>query len=157
MRIDYEGDNFEMVLILPQKHGLSHLESNIDAVFDGATKTKSTMVNVYLPKFKMEITMALRNVLTSIGVPTMFSESANFGCISNDKLPVCSIVQKDFFAVDEEDTDGAADTPEVLSSQRRLRAMDDDHETFTADRPFIFLLALNEHKIPIFCGRYVRP
>lgn len=87
----------------------------------------------------------------------MFSESADFGGISDDKLPVSSIVQKAFFAVDEEDTDGAADTPEVLRSQRRLRAVDDDHETFTADRPFIFLVALNEHKIPIFCGRYVRP
>lgn len=155
--LDYEGEKLEMVLILSQKHGLSHLESKTEAVFDRATKTKSTMVDVYLPKFKMEITMELKNVLISIGVPTMFSESADFGGISDDKLPVCSIVQKAFFAVDEEDTDGSADTPEVLRSQRRLRAVDDDHETFTANRPFIFLVALNEHKVPIFCGRYVRP
>lgn len=157
LRLDYEGEKFEMVLFLPQTLELSHLESKIDAVFDRTTKTKSTMVDVYLPKFKMEITMELKNVLTSIGVPTMFSESADFSGISDDKLPVSSIVQKAFFAVDEEDTDGAADTPEVLRSQRRLRTVDDDHETFTADRPFIFLVALNEHKIPIFFGRYVRP
>lgn len=86
LRLDYESEKFEMVLILPQKHGLSHLESKIDAVFDRATKTKSTMVDVYLPKFKMEITMELKNVLTSIVAPTIFSESADFGGISDDKL-----------------------------------------------------------------------
>lgn len=176
LRLDYEGENLELVFILPDNSdGLSDLESKLGTIFERINCTKSTTVDVYLPKFKMEMTMELNSVLKSMGVPTMFNELADFGTVVDVKLSVSYVVQKAFIEVNEERTEVAAGTATVTASDTASTKASDaaaataseiasvtqtsgqHHEHFTADRPFLFLFGLREHEIPIFCGRYVGP
>lgn len=171
LRLDYEGEKFELVVILPDDlDGLSDLESKLGPIFERINNTKSTTVDVYLPKFKIEMTMELNNVLKSMGVPTMFSEFADFGTVSDDKLSFSYAVQKALIEVNEEITEAAvgtalnaatataSDSTAAIASETDVTQTSvQNHEHFTADRPFMFLIGLREHEIPIFCGRYVRP
>lgn len=108
----------------------------------------------------------------------MFSESADFGGVANEKLPFSHVVQNVFIDVNEERTEASAATASVAavttasdpaattasdpaaataSEAAVTQASVQHHEYFTADRPFMFLIGLREHEIPIFCGRYVGP
>lgn len=180
LRLDYEGENFELVFILPDNlEGPSELESKLGTIFERINGTKSTTVDVYLPKFKIEMTMELNSVLKSMGVPTMFNELADFGTVADDKLSVSYVVQKAFIEVNEERTEVAAgtasDATTVIASDTASTTASDaaeataseiaavtqtsgqHHEHFTADRPFLFLIGLREHEIPIILGHYVGP
>lgn len=111
LRLDYEGEKFEMVVILPDDlDGLSELEWKLGTIFESINGTKSTTVDVYLPKFKIEMTMELNNVLKSMGVPTVFSEFADFGTVADDKLSFSYAVQKALIEVNEEITETATGT-----------------------------------------------
>lgn len=170
LKLGYEDEKFELVVILPDDlDGLSELESKLLTDFKRIKGTKSTTVDVYLPKFKIEMTMELNNVLKSMGVPTMFSEFVDFGTVSDDKLSISYVVQKAFIEVNEERTEAAtgtasnsatvtaSDAAATTASETVTKTSVQHHEHFTADRPFMFLIGIREHKIPIFCGRYVGP
>lgn len=159
LRLDYESEKFEMIVILPDDiNGLSGLESklkNVNNFFERINSTKSTMVDVYFPKFTMENTIELNKVLKAMGVSSMFSDSADFGGITYGKETVSNVVQKVFIEVTEEGTEAAASTAVIVGRSLSLFPDETIEETFIADHPFLFFIVLKELKITCLCGRYI--
>lgn len=160
LRLDYEGGKFEMIIVLPNNpEGIYDFESKLEniTVFERLQNTISTTVNVYLPKFKMEKTLRLNDVLKSMGVATMFSDSAEFSGIAEERVKVSDVIQKAFIEVTEEGTEVAAASAIVMNRITSVEFETPREITFRADHPFLFIIALKEHQIPVFCGRYAGP
>uniref|UniRef100_A0A1B6F1Y7 Serpin B6 n=1 Tax=Cuerna arida TaxID=1464854 RepID=A0A1B6F1Y7_9HEMI len=113
-------------------------------------------VTVALPKFKMEETMDLNDILKSMGVETMFSQKADFSGISNVPLVVSKVVQKAFVEVNEKGTEAAAATGMAFMLMCAPMKPPPE-EMFIADHPFIFFITHMLHNTPMFFGRYSAP
>uniref|UniRef100_A0A1B6GHB0 Serpin domain-containing protein n=1 Tax=Cuerna arida TaxID=1464854 RepID=A0A1B6GHB0_9HEMI len=154
LELEYEGNQFRMLVILPDEiDGLATLEAKLETVnlSDKIKYMQHPTVTVALPKFKMEETMDLNDILKSMGVETMFSQKADFSGISNVPLVVSKVVQKAFVEVNEKGTEAAAAT----GMEIRVRSMPRPPKEFLADHPFVFIIMSKE--IPLFYGRLVQP
>jgi serpin B len=113
-------------------------------------------VNVYLPKFKLETGVKLKNTLSEMGMPTAFSDGADFLGISDIALKISEVRHKAFIELDEEGTEAAAATSIEMIMTTSI------HDPpppilFNADHPFHFLIRDNVTGSTLFMGRVARP
>ena len=114
-------------------------------------------MKLWLPKFKIEKTLELSEVLRKIGMKSLFTESsADLSGIDGTHLSYASkVVHKAFVDVNEEGTEVATAT----SMKICLMSLRDDEEEvdFRVDRTFLFFIREEETKAVLFLGRVVRP
>ena len=122
-------------------------------VFDTIEKEKVMgKVHLEIPKFKIETTIHLSEVLKSLGMTDMFDESAaDFGGISEENLVVTNAIQKAFIEVDEIGTTAAAATSLVIGTRSAAR------QIFIADHPFLFFVRDLQTGLLLFQGRLANP
>jgi len=157
-----EDEGLSMLVILPKKtDGISLVEGKLkefEPYFDvqNSNEFAEKMVNIYLPKFKVESAFQLRETLGKLGTVDAFdSERANFSGFDNGKtkgLAITSVLHKTFVDVNEKGTEAAAATAIVVS--RGIMAPPIE---FRADHPFIFLIRDNVSGTILFLGRVVEP
>ncbi|XP_047108508.1 leukocyte elastase inhibitor-like [Schistocerca piceifrons] len=158
LKLNYKGGQLSMVILLPKKNnGLKKLEAklaslNLADILDEMYEVK---VEVYLPKFKLEHKIDLRDTLEKLGMKAMFDPcKADLTGISDSQpgLVVSRILHKAFIEVNEEGTEAAAATGAeiVLLS---LRTTIPRPVVFKADHPFLFLLISVVNKAILFIGR----
>ncbi|KAG7209629.1 hypothetical protein KM043_011279 [Ampulex compressa] len=161
IELPYEGEEYSMIIIVPNKvDGLSELGSKIRTMSTNTLLTEGYKqeINLYLPRFKIESTMPLNNVLENMGLTHMFNSNANFSGISNQPLAVSKVIQKAFIEVNEEGSEAAAVTA-VLMMAYSLQIIPD----VTVDRPFYYTIVKTVHNeqsgrvdvIPLFTGHVV--
>lgn len=111
-------------------------------------------VQVSLPRFKMEETYDMKDLLLSLGMVDAFDlQKANFSGMSpNNDLVLSKVVHKSFVEVNEEGTEAAAATGAVMMMRCLMRA-----ERFYADHPFLFFIRHNPTKSVLFYGRFCSP
>src|SRR5690606_32321914 len=117
---------------------------------------RTRRVMVYFPKFVMETKYSLPAVLSAMGMPTAFSQSADFSGMGGTRnLYVDDVLHQAFVVVNEEGTEAAAATGVTM----QLCAMPVEEPTplFRADHPFIFLIQENETGNILFMGRVTSP
>ncbi|XP_046667311.1 leukocyte elastase inhibitor-like isoform X9 [Homalodisca vitripennis] len=159
LELEYEGGHFRMLVILPDEiDGLAKLEEKLEKVnlSDKIKYMQQPTVTVALPKFKMEETMDLNDILKSMGVETMFSQKANFSGISDVPLVVSKVVQKAFVEVNEKGTEAAAATAGCVRLRRSLD-IEEEPEEFIADHPFAFVISHNPSSSVLFVARFSIP
>ncbi|XP_046667305.1 serpin B6-like isoform X4 [Homalodisca vitripennis] len=152
LELEYEGGHFRMLVILPDEiDGLAKLEEKLEKVnlSDKIKYMQQPTVTVALPKFKMEETMDLNDILKSMGVETMFSQKANFSGISDVPLVVSKVVQKAFVEVNEKGTEAAAATGFIM--MRNCARVGPTPQSFIADHPFLFIIMFKN--TTLFVGR----
>ena len=112
-------------------------------------------VNVALPKFKMEETYHLKEILVSMGMQDAFdvSKSDFSGMSTSNDLVVSKVVHKAFVEVNEEGTEAAAATAVVMM----LRCARPRTLMFIADHPFLFFIRHNPTQSILFNGRFCSP
>ncbi|XP_046677538.1 intracellular coagulation inhibitor 2-like [Homalodisca vitripennis] len=72
---------------------------------------RDTRVEVTIPKFKVEQTLKLKDILQKMGLKDVFSSKANLHGVANgDNLYVSDVIQKTFINVHENGTEAAAAT-----------------------------------------------
>uniref|UniRef100_A0A8C3TN87 Serpin B6 n=1 Tax=Catharus ustulatus TaxID=91951 RepID=A0A8C3TN87_CATUS len=118
-------------------------------------KMKSTLVNVSLPRFKVEEDYELKPVLSSMGMPEAFeSGKADFSGISSGReLVLSEVIHKSLVEVDEEGTEAAAATAMHRFGFSSVMGTAE----FTADHPFLFFIRHNKTRSILFCGRFCCP
>ncbi|KAJ4435298.1 hypothetical protein ANN_17908 [Periplaneta americana] len=150
-----ESDELDSkILEMPyQANGISKLEeklagSNLSEILKHLPVRE---VEVTMPKFKLEETTDLNEILQKMGMTDMFSESrADFSGISGVRdLFVSKVLQKAFIEVNEEGSEAAAATAVVTM----LRSMPRPPPQFIANHPFAFLIQDKESGIVLFAGR----
>lgn len=112
-------------------------------------------VQVGLPKFKLEETYDLKEILVSMGMVDAFDrKKCDFSGMSpNDDLVLSKVVHKSFVEVNEEGTEAAAATAAIMM----MRCAMLPPERFMADHPFLFFIRHNPTMSILFYGRYSSP
>ena len=109
---------------------------------------------VDLPKFKLEETYDLEEILVSMGMVDAFSpQKCDFSGMSCDNLVLSKVVHKSFVEVNEEGTVAGAATAAII----RLGSVGKPPERFMADHPFLFFIRHNPTQSILFYGRYSSP
>lgn len=111
-------------------------------------------VQVSLPRFKLEETYDMKELLVSMGMADAFDMvKADFSQMSPcDDLVLSKVVHKSFVEVNEEGTEAAAATAAVMMLRCAMITV-----SFKADHPFLFFIQHKPTRSILFCGRYSSP
>jgi serpin B len=113
-------------------------------------------VQVSLPKFRAESGFSLGKTLSAMGMPTAFTDQADFsGIHTNGGLAISEVVHKAFVEVSEQGTEAAAATGMAMRSA--AMRMPEQAVVFRADHPFIFLIRDTRTGVILFIGHLMNP
>ena len=147
----YKGGKYGFAAILPDSNvSISDFVGSLngDNLFKMLQNAESTNVVAKMPKFEYEYSAELSEALKALGMPTAFSDSADFSGISGDKLLISDVLHKTKISVTEEGTRAVAATGVVMSA-----APDGDKQVIL-NRPFMYMIIDNETMLPLFAGIY---
>jgi serpin B len=160
-RLQYVGGTLAMTIVLPDPGRLADVEALVAerdwvAVLDAPSHER---LELHLPRFTVRAAARLREVLVALGMPTAFTDDADFSGLTVDEpLKVSEVLHEAFVAVDELGTEAAAATAVVM---QRAGAMPQPPVPFVVDRPFLFVIHEQshdvEHDVPLFVGRVTDP
>ncbi|NWR68758.1 SPB8 protein, partial [Centropus unirufus] len=164
LELPYAQKLLSMTILLPGNtadgptNGLEQIESTMTyenlMLWSSSEHMYETTVEVYLPRFKLEGTFNLNDVLQDMGMTDIFSESkADLSAMSFAKyLMLSNVVHKTYVEVNEEGTVAAASTGAVVVG-RSLPLT----EVFMADHPFLFCVRHNPTSTILFFGKLRSP
>ncbi|XP_048832360.1 serpin B6-like isoform X7 [Brienomyrus brachyistius] len=159
LEMPYVDDELSMLIMLPNEvNGLEELEQKL--TYENFTEwTRPNMMRIQevivsLPKFKLEETYDMNQVLSSMGMVDAFDElKCDFSGMSPDNdLVLSKVVHKAFVEVNEEGTEAAAATAAIMMLRCAMIPA-----RFTADHPFLFFIRHNPTKSILFYGRFSSP
>ncbi|MBX9688129.1 MAG: serpin family protein [Candidatus Obscuribacterales bacterium] len=155
----YAGSKQSMYIFLPDKNvGLNAFQakltdSNWKKWMDAYERRD---VNLELPKFKLETSSNLRDVLSKMGMTDAFSDKANFTKMIEQSGNLSRVLQKTYMEVSEEGTEAAAVTAVTFAPRTAMRNPQPP-VNFRVDRPFVLALMDNSNDEILFLGSVVKP
>ena len=156
LELPYRGEKISMLVLLPTEN-LNSIESSLTAerLNEYRSQMKETKLNsILIPKFEFDTKYFMNDTLSNLGMPTAFSETADFSGMTGKKdLSISFVIHQAYVKVDEQGTEAAAATAGGMS----LRAMPGNVLNFLADHPFIFVIQGKETGNILFLGRVVDP
>uniref|UniRef100_A0A663MRN1 Serpin family B member 11 (gene/pseudogene) n=1 Tax=Athene cunicularia TaxID=194338 RepID=A0A663MRN1_ATHCN len=164
LELPYAQKSLSMIILLPgdmadgSTSGLEQIESTMTyenlMLWASSEHMFETTVEVYLPRFKLEGTFNLNEVLQEMGMTDIFTESkADLSAMSFAKsLVLSNVIHKTYVEVNEEGTVAAAGTGAVIV--RRSLPLT---EVFMADHPFLFFIRHNHSNTILFFGKLCSP
>lgn len=155
--LPYENDDLAMLLLVPDAGTFADFEARMDAAMLETVRAgmQPASVNLTMPRFQLESSLALKTVLEALGMKAAFDPGqADFSGINGkDDLFISAVVHKAFVAVDEAGTEAAAATAVIMPAS----AMIDEPVKLTIDRPFIFLIVDQPTGTVLFAGKVADP
>lgn len=158
LEMPYEGDTLSMMILLPKSDTLSSLESSLSpaTINDWKSKLYKRRVDVFMPKFTFDTKYSMNETLAKMGMPTAFTDAADFSGMDGTKsLSIQNVVHQAFVDVSEEGTEAAAATG--VSVGATAVAMPQPVPIFRADHPFIFAIQDDSDGNILFLGRVSNP
>ena len=156
VEMPYDGNELSMVVLLPDAGEFEAFEERLSAdVFSSlAGDLGQRQVVLTMPRFEYESTFSLNDALKELGMPTAFTESADFAGMNGEGgLYIQAVLHKAFVSVDEKGTEAAAATGVVVG----LTSAPTPDVELTIDRPFVFLIRDIETGAVLFAGRVLDP
>ena len=160
LELPYGHGDLAMRIILPKSADDIHaLERGLSAqrLDDLAAKMTQEDVQVWVPRFKVETSYKLEEVLPAMGMKLAFDpNSADFGGMTSaSRLFISAVIHKAYVQTDEEGTEAAAATGIGMRSTavRVLRPP----KVFRADHPFVFEIIHQQSGAILFMGRLAAP
>ncbi|XP_053317118.1 neuroserpin [Spea bombifrons] len=156
LEMPYEGDEMSLMIILSrQEVPLATLEPLVKTslIEEWANSVKKQKVEVYLPRFKIEEVINLKDVLKPLGIKEIFTRQADLSAISeNQDLFVDKAVHKSYLEINEEGSEAAAATGMIANSRMAVL-----YPQVIADHPFFFLIRNRKTGSVLFMGRVMHP
>lgn len=155
VQLPYKGDDLSMLVVLPKskdKAAMQQLVQDLsaDTIKQWSKDLVTQEVNVHLPKFKLEASYQMKNLLTDIGMPRAFEKGAGFNLFDNSPpIKIDDVYHKAVVIVDEKGTEAAAATGIVANAT----AASAPPPVFKADHPFIFMIKDNKTDAILFLGQ----
>lgn len=156
LEMPYSGEELSMLIFLPKKDDLKGLENSltIDQLLYWKKDLKEQKVRVVIPKFRLDTKYSLAVDLQSMGMPTAFSNDADFsGMTGEENLKIDEVIHQAFVEVNEEGTEAAAATAVIMVMGRGA----DETPFFFVDHPFVFLIQEKATGNILFIGRMTDP
>lgn len=149
-----DGPAYVMTVLLPAE------STTADALIDNMNSTEWAqlqkemtpgMFDIGLPKFTLNYEINLNKALTTMGMPTAFTDRADFTKINaKGGLTLSFVKQNTFVAVDEQGTEAAAVTTGGISvTSAPLPTL--------CDRPFVFVIHEKSTGTVLFVGKIADP
>jgi len=158
IELPYEGDELSMIILLPKENDVSVAESYLTAqkMSELYAQKKEKQVRLYLPRFKFDTKYFMAEDLKEIGMPTAFSDFADFsGMTGNNDLQISDVIHQAFVEVNEEGTEAAAAT--VVTMKLGSSGLSEQIPVFKVDHPFIFMITEKSTGSILFIGRVSNP
>lgn len=147
-RLPYVGGRLALTVVLADDLGTPDLRAVLEA-------PSYARLALALPRFTVRTAAPLGEVLASLGMPTAFTDDADFsGLVADAPLKISAVLHEAFVAVDEHGTEAAAATAVVMA---RAGAAPETPVPFVVDRPFLFVVHTVADRVPLFVGRVVDP
>ena len=157
LELPYKGEEVSMLILLPEEGDMGTLEYSLDneQLQEWKNMLEETEVEVYLPKFEFDTKYFMKEDLSYMGMPTAFSEEADFSGMTGEKdLFISKVIHQAYVKVDEEGTEAAAATAVIMKNESIAAPM---KKVFRADRPFIFIIQKKNTGNILFMGRVSDP
>ncbi|MFA6146134.1 MAG: serpin family protein [Patescibacteria group bacterium] len=157
LEMPYEGNKLSMMVLLPKNEDLSSLESSLslEKINDWKSKLQEQRVDVFMPKFTFDTKYFMNETLAKMGMPTAFTNSADFSGMDGTKdLSIQNVIHQAFVDVNEEGTEAAAATG---ISMGETSAPPQQTPVFRADHPFLFVIQDKDNGNILFFGRVSNP
>jgi len=158
IELAYVNSDLAMVVWLPRKiDNLALVERQIAerGIASSLERLGTTEVELFLPRFRVDATLGLRDTLAGLGMKDAFSDAADFSGISSQPLNISAVVHRALVEVDEIGTEAAAATGVIA---RTTAARDRiEKKVFRADHPFMFAIRQRMTGDVLFLGRVANP
>ncbi len=149
------AEDIIMRIFLPKEDGSGALSP--ETLIDGKNKLTEQRVNVFIPKFKFKTKYFMKDTLMKMGMPTAFSDNADFSKITGTpNLKISEVIHQAFIEVNEEGTEAAAATAIIMEKVTSIRP-GAQIPTFRANHPFMFIIRQKDTGNILFMGRVSDP
>lgn len=155
VRIPYGNGSFAMTVLLPNADkSISEMMKVVNAkeLATLGRTMENCKVDLKLPKFTTEVEQPLNDVISSLGAPTMFKQSADFSKLADGNMFVSKMFQKAKIEVSEEGTKAAAVTAAIMTMS--ALAPEPRQVEFHADRPFVYIISESSTGAIYFIGQF---
>ena len=137
VQLPYTGGRFAALAIMPKQQTLPAFADGLSA--GGLTQIVGSLrpqvVSLSMPRFTLDNYVDLETILGGMGMPTAFSDQADFSSLSPVPLKLQAAVQRAYLRVDEIGTTGAAVTGLGVQATSAPVSV-----PITLDHPFLFLV-----------------
>jgi serpin B len=158
VELPYAGDELAMLVLVPDEGALATVEGGLAGglIDQAAAALAPTDVVLELPKWEIETRVELSDVLTALGMPTAFTEAADFsGMTADEALLIAFVIHQANITVDEAGTEAAAAT--AVGMDVTSAPIEPEPVLVTVDRPFLYALRDRETGAVLFLGRVTTP
>ena len=149
---NYEGGDYSFVALLPREGvSINDYIASLDGeeIIDTLSGIQPSGNGVIcMPKFSYEYGIEMKEMLSELGMPSAFNESADFSNMTDHDVYVSSVIHKTFISVDNEGTRAAAVTVVEMKEACEYKPA----WSVTLDRPFVYMIVDNGTNLPIFIG-----
>lgn len=116
-------------------------------------KLTSTYMNFSMPKFRVEYSTGLSEIMKNLGINMAFdSERADFTkMVSGGNMYITDAIHKTYISVDEKGTEAAAVTAITMDATSAMRP---EPLKVSFDTPFTFVIRDNKNGMTLFVGEY---
>jgi serpin B len=154
--LPYKGDDLSAVVIMPPLGQLGTFESRLSPA--GLSAIVSALhqqrADIKLPRFKLETSIRLNQVLSDMGMSQAFSSEADFAALSARPLELSFVVHDAQMNVSEKGTEASAATGGGLAPTAMPAP---PPVTIVFDHPFLFLVRDNATGAVIFEAQVSNP
>jgi serpin B len=161
IELPYIGRALSMVIMLPRQiDGCGQLENQLtpELLSSSLARMQRQKVEVYLPRFKLESSIDLKDTLAQMDMPDAFVPQANFsGMDGTATLFVSGIFHKAWGEINEEGTEAAAATAMTVAAKYEEGPRPPPPPVFRADHPFVFVIRDIRSGSLLFAGRLADP
>ena len=153
----YGNRSFAMTVLLPDE-GSSVKEMMASLTAEKLAGMKSEMaeytVDLKLPRFATETKQELKDIISSLGAPLMFSQAkADFSRFADGGIAISEMFQKAKIEVSEKGTKAAAVTTGIMKMS--LNPSAPQRVAFHCNRPFVYLITDTYTGTILFMGQYM--
>jgi serine protease inhibitor len=157
--LPYRSSTLSFLVVLPVRQRLGTLQHRLDgrSLARIARGLSARPVILGLPRFHLNTDIELTSALKKLGMPTAFSEAANFSRITTAvPLRIAFVKHAADFTADEGGTAAAGAT--VVGAVRTSASRPPRNAVgFNANRPFLFFLRDDRTGAVLFAGRLTDP
>jgi len=153
--IPYQGGQLAMTVVLPKENAWDSVGAALPTVLQKAmAAAPNGLVSLTMPKFKIDTSADLVQVMKSLGVTDLFG-SADLSGIAGQPgdLQGSALVHQAVITVDERGTEAAAATAFVAVAVSKPMTV----QEVTVDRPFYFVIHDTTTNAPLFIGQITNP
>ena len=143
VELPFEKDHISALVILPRENMdinryIMSLEK--DTLYNIVNNLKTSKVNLELPKFELEFSTSLKEVLQYMGMEIPFSDYADFsGLREKNNLKIDDVLHKTYLKVYEDGCEAAAVTAVVIKVTSAAPTPEKIYE-MKVNRQFLFIL-----------------